>query len=76
MLDDYMVAVFPSRFKQGKVEMWYCPHSRTYRMEYNIKDNGNMLDGMVCYSDVMPDELGVMLSDAYALARTPLDARD
>lgn len=36
MVSDEVVAVFPSKFKDGDVRVVYCPHNRTYELRYAV----------------------------------------
>lgn len=36
MVSDEVVAVFPSKFKEGDVRLVYCPHNRIYELRYAV----------------------------------------
>lgn len=36
MVSDEVVAVFPSKFKNGDVRVVYCPHNRIYELRYAV----------------------------------------
>lgn len=40
MVSDEVVAVFPSKFKDGDVRLVYCPHNRTYELRYMVQSRG------------------------------------
>lgn len=77
---DTRVAVFPSRFAGGDVELWYSPHNQRYELRYIVQFCG--LSGFcsasaVCAYDAADyDQVVDMLIDAIDIARTPLLDRD
>lgn len=36
IVSDEVVAVFPSKFKDGDVRLVYCPHKRVYELRYEV----------------------------------------
>ena len=41
MVSDEVVAVFPSKFKDGDVRLVYCPHNRIYELRYAVQSQGS-----------------------------------
>lgn len=77
---DMKVAVFPSQFVGGDVELWYCPHSSSYELRYDIAfyspDGLCSAVARVSYSATDCDQVVDVLIDAIDTARTPLLDRD
>lgn len=73
---DMKVAVFPSQFMGGDVELWYCPHSSSYELRYDIAfyspDGLCSAVALVSYSATDYDQVVGVLIDAIDTARTPL----
>lgn len=78
--DDMNVAVFASPFVGGGVRLWYCSHSQSYRLKYNVAfcspDGLRSAVGMVSYSATDYSQVAGMLADAIDIANTPLLDRD
>ena len=77
---DMKVAVFPSQHLGGDVELWYCPHSRSYMLKYDVafcSPNGLCLaTASASYSATDYDQVVDVLVDAIDIANTPLLDRD
>lgn len=77
---DVRVAVFPSQFMGGDVELWYSLHNQRYELRYGVQFCG--LAGFcsasaVCTYDAADyTQVADMLVDAIDIARTPLLDRD
>lgn len=77
---DARIAVFPSQFMGGDVELWYSPCNQRYELKYNVQFCG--LAGFcsasaVCAYDAADyAQVAGMLVDAIDIARTPLLDRD
>lgn len=73
---DMKVAVFPSQFMGGDVELWYCSHSSLYELRYDIAfyspDGLCSAVALVSYSATDYDQVVDVLIDAIDTARTPL----
>ena len=73
---DMKVAVFPSQFMGGDVELWYSTRNQRYELKYDVQFCG--LTGFcnalaVCtYDAVDYTQVASMLLDAIDIARTPL----
>lgn len=78
MVSDEVVAVFPSKFKNGDVQVAYCPHNRMYELRYaallrSQVDGGCRLDwSAVAFDACDYAQVAHMLIDAGALADTVL----
>lgn len=74
------VAVFPSQHLGGDVELWYCFHSQSYRLKYDVAfyspDGLRSAVAMASYSATDYDQVADVLVDAIDIARTPLLDRD
>lgn len=81
MVSDEVVAVFPSRFKDGDVRMVYCPHNRMYELRYAVllrpRDGGRrcLVWSSVAFDACDYVQVAHMLVDARALADTLLVER-
>lgn len=79
MLNDEVVAVFPSKFESGDVRLVYCPHSRTYVLRYTVRsrsDGGCRLVWLAVVFDACDyAQVAHMLVDARALADMSLVER-
>lgn len=77
---DMKVAVFPSQHWGGDVELWYCSHSQSYRLKYDVAfcspDGLCSAVGMASYSATDYDQVADVLVDAIDIANTPLLDRD
>lgn len=77
---DMKVAVFPSQHLGGDVELWYCPHSSSYELRYDIAFYSP--DGLCSairvssYSVSDNTQVAALVLDAINIARTPLLDRD
>lgn len=73
---DMKVAVFPSQHLGGDVELWYCSHSSSYELRYDIAfyspDGLCSAVALVSYSATDYDQVVDVLIDAIDTARTPL----
>lgn len=79
VVSDEVIAVFPSKFKDGDVRVVYCPHSRMYELRYAVLLRSQAGGGRRClaWSVVAFDacdyvQVARMLIDARALADTLL----
>ena len=76
MVSDEVVAVFPSKFKDGDVRLVYCPHNRTYELWYAVQsqDGGGrrLVRSAVAFDACDYAQVAHMLVDAMALADTLL----
>lgn len=78
MVSDEVVAVFPSKFKDGDVRVVYCPHNWTYELRYAVLLRSQVGGGRrLVWSAVAFDacdyaQVVHMLIDARALADTLL----
>ena len=76
MVSDEVVAVFPSKFKDGDVRLVYCPHNRTYELWYAVQsqDGGGrrLVWSAVAFDACDYAQVAHMLVDAMALADTLL----
>ena len=78
MVSDEVVAVFPSKFKDGDVRLVYCPHNRIYELRYAVLLRSQAGGGRrLVWSAVAFDacdyvQVAHMLVDARALADTLL----
>ena len=80
MLNDEVVAVFPSKFESGDVRVAYCPHNRTYELRYAVSRSQNGGRHRLVWSAVVFDacdyvQVAHMLVDARALADMSLVER-
>ena len=77
---DMKVAVFPSQHLGGDVELWYCSHSQSYRLKYDVAfyspDGLHSAVALTSYSATDYDQVVDVLVDAIDIARTPLLDRD
>lgn len=77
---DMKVAMFPSQHLGGEVELWYCPHSRSYELKYDIAfyspDGLCSAIGVSSYSASDNAQVAALVLDAINIARTPLLDRD
>lgn len=73
---DMKVAVFPSQHLGGDVELWYCSHSQSYRLKYDVAfyspDGLCPAVELASYSATDYDQVVDVLIDAIDIARTPL----
>lgn len=77
MVNDEVVAVFPSKFESGDVRLMYCPHNRTYELRYAVlqsQDDGGrrLVWSAVAFDSCDYVQVVHMLVDARALADTLL----
>ena len=78
MASDEVVAVFPSKLKDGDVRLVYCPHNRMYELRYAVLLRSQAGGGRrLVWSAVAFDacdyaQVVHMLVDARALADTLL----
>ena len=81
MVSDEVVAVFPSKFKDGDIRLVYCPHRRVYELRYAVLVRSQSGGGRCLFwSAVAFDacdyaQVARMLVDAMALADTSLVER-
>ena len=79
MVSDEVVAVFPSKFKDGDVRMVYCPHNRVYELRYAVlsRDGGGrrLVWSAVAFDACDYVQVAHMLVDARVLADTLLVGR-
>lgn len=73
---DMKVAVFSSQFVGGSVELWYCPHSSTYELRYDIAfyspDGLCSATALTSYNASDSAQVAALMLDAIDIARTPL----
>ena len=76
MVNDEVVAVFPSKFKDGDVRLVYCPHNRTYELRYAVRSQAGgkrcLVWPAVAFDACDYVQVAHMLVDARALADTLL----
>ena len=78
MVSDEVVAVFPSKFKEGDVRMVYCPHNRIYELRYAVLlppwagGRRRLVWSAVAFDACDYAQVARMLIDARALADTLL----
>ena len=77
---DMKVAVFPSQHLGGDVELWYCHHSQSYWLKYDVTfcspDGLCSAVALASYSATDYDQVVDVLVDAIDIARTPLLERE
>lgn len=77
---DMKVAVFSSQHLGGDVELWYCSHSQSYRLKYDVAfyspDGLCLAVAVASYSATDYDQVVDVLVDAIGIADTPLLDRD
>lgn len=77
--NDKKIATFHSSFKDGDIELWYCSCSfrNVYEIRYVVSfDTPEGLKDAVGLRTYTMNDCAQMLSDAIALANTPLLERD
>lgn len=77
--NDKKIATFHSSFKDGDIELWYCSCSfrNVYEIRYVVSfDTPGGLKDAVGLCTYNTNDYAYMLSDAIALANTPLLERD
>ena len=76
MASDEVVAVFPSKFKDGDVRLVYCPHNRMYELRYAVRSRAGggcrLVWSAVAFDACDYVQVVHMLVDARALADTLL----
>lgn len=78
MVSDEVVAVFPSKFKDGDVRVVYCPHNRMYELQYAVLlrsqagGRRRLVWSTVAFDARDYVQVAHMLVDAMALADTLL----
>lgn len=78
MVSDEVVAVFPSKFKDGDVRLVYCPRNRTYELRYavllrsQVGGRRRLVWSAVAFDACDYVQVVHMLVDARALADTSL----
>lgn len=77
---DMKVATFLSQYLGGEVELWYCPHSSSYELRYDIAfyspDGLCSATALTSYSASDSAQVAALVLDAIDVARTPLLDRD
>ena len=77
---DMKVAVFSSQHLGGEVELWYCPHSHSYELKYDIAfyspDGLCSASALFSYDAGSGSQVVDLMLDAIHIARTPLLERD
>lgn len=77
---DMKVAVFPSQHLGGEVELWYCPHARSYELRYDVAfyspDGLCSASALASYDAGNSSQVADLMLDAIHIARTPLLDRD
>lgn len=82
MVSDEVVAVFPSKFKDGDVRLVYCPHRRVYELRYAVlmrsQSGGRrrLVWSAVAFDACDYSQVAHMLIDAWALTGTLLEKRN
>ena len=73
---DMKVAVFSSQFVGGNVGLWYCPHSSSYELRYDIAfyspDGLCSATALTSYNASDSAQVAALMLDAIDIARTPL----
>ena len=78
MASDEVVAVFPSKFKDGDVRLVYCPHRRVYELRYAVLERfqsggrRRLVWSAVAFDACDYAQVAHMLVDARVLADTLL----
>lgn len=81
MADDEVVAVFPSRLKDGDVRLVYCPHRGVYELRYAVSMRSqsggrrSLVWSAVAFDACDYAQVAYMLVDARAFADTLLIER-
>lgn len=81
MVSDEVVAVFPSKFKDGDVRLVYCPHRRVYELRYAVSARSQsggrrrLVWSAMAFDACDYAQVAHMLVDAMALADTLLIER-
>ena len=74
MVSDEVVAVFPSKLKDGDVRLVYCPHNRMYELRYAVRSQAGgrrrLVWSAVAFDACDYAQVAHMLVDARALADT------
>ena len=77
---DVKVATFSSQHLGGEVELWYCPHSHSYVLKYDIAfyspDGLCSAAALSSYDAGDGSQVVDLMLDAIRIARTPLLERD
>lgn len=77
---DMKIATFNSRYHDGEVGLWYCPHSSAYELRYNVAfcspDGLCSAIAVALYSVSDNAQVASLMLDAIDIARTPLLERD
>lgn len=78
--DDVMIALFPSRFDGGDVDLWYCPRGERYELRYTVRfsvpDGFCDAQALCAYDAGDGSQVVALVLDAVDIARTPLWDRD
>lgn len=73
---DMKVAVFPSQFVGGNVELWYCPHGQRYELRYTVRFCTLVgfcnVAALCAYDAGDGGQVVDLMLDAIDIARTPL----
>lgn len=81
MVSDEVIAVFPSKFKDGEVRVVYCPHNRIYELRYavllrsQVGGRRRLVWSAVAFDACDYAQVAHMLVDAMAFADTLLEER-
>lgn len=77
---DMKVAIFPSQHLGGDVELWYCPHSHSYELRYDVAfyspDGLCSASASSSYDAGNGNQVVDLMLDAIHIAHTPLLERD
>lgn len=77
---DMKVATFSSQHLGGEVELWYCPHSFSYELKYDIAfyspDGLCSATALTSYGASDSAQVAALVLDAIDIAHTPLLDRD
>lgn len=77
---DMKIATFSSRYHDGEVRLWYCPHSSAYELRYNVAfyspDGLCSAIAVASYSAVDNAQIAALMLDSIDIARTSLMERN
>ena len=77
---DMKVATFDSRYHGGEVGLWFCPHSSSYELRYNVAFYQPVgfcsATAVASYSAGDNAQVAALMLDAFDIARTPLVERN
>ena len=77
---DMKVATFSSKYHDGDVGLWYCPHFHLYELRYSVAfyspDGLCSAIAVASYSAADNAQVAALVLDAIDIARTPLLERN